>query len=214
MALYNAQVELTMASGVTADYVTNTWHFDIGFGGSDPLIDVLLDASDGLNQFYLDIQNRLTAAIATTGNTITWYRMSDPKPRIPVLTYSMSTFTSLTGGTLPPELCLCLSSRAAPEAGIIASSLRNRVYIGPFASGGTILNVTDGRPTSLLLEDIADAADALLDFTTTTDGTVEWVIHSPTLGIERPITTVWVDNEWDIQRRRGRESTDRETRFA
>jgi hypothetical protein len=38
---------------------------------------------------------------------------------------------------------------------------------------------------------------------------VDWSVYSPTTGQNNAITNLWVDNEWDTQRRRGLRPTSR-----
>jgi hypothetical protein len=100
-----------------------------------------------------------------------------------------------------------LSFQGTPLSGTPQSRRRGRIYFGPFRTSG--LN-TQGRPAAGLITSLVNAGDALL---AASDAAAnwQWVIWSPTTGLEVGVANGWVDDEFDTQRRRGRVPTARTT---
>jgi hypothetical protein len=126
------------------------------------------------------------------------YNQDDAKPRAP---QNCETRTlSGSGGTPGPrEVSLCLSmygDRNLPRK-------RGRIYIGPFASAQM-----GERPSATLMAGVLNLGYALRD---PSGSDFEWVIYSPTSQSTTPVQNLWVDNEWDTQRRRGLKGTTRQT---
>lgn len=139
----------------------------------------------------------------------------------------------LGAGPLPREVALCLSYHgdltnaqeeapddsdldAAPERP--ASRRRGRIYIGPLSQAALTAG-TDSRPGNAVIQAIARMGEYLLTAPALVAEGVEWcVLSQPNRPGEDPgpstlytVTGVWVDNEWDTQRRRGLRRTTRTT---
>lgn len=79
---------------------------------------------------------------------------------------------------------------------------RGRVYLGPF---GTLANdSSSGRPSSTMRTAIRNAAQVLLDASSTSPG-IDWVVMTQAAGpaTSTPVHDGWIDDAWDTQRRRG-----------
>jgi hypothetical protein len=216
-----AQVRFARTSNVPEDIVVNTFHFRTT---TAPVAADYTAIATKLESFYKDIPPASTSSlngfasglVATSGHEIRQYNMALPKPRAPS---SSTTFTlpAQAGGNVPAELAICLSFRGPLLSGTNAARRRGRVYIGPLglsaigsAQGG------DVRPSGTLMSVLANAGKALMDSTTAGD----WSVFSekdavgsisPDAGLVT-VTDLWVDNAFDIQRRRGAAPTTRETR--
>lgn len=193
---YRAQWSVIPVGDNTEDVVTNTWYFEI-----DSVIPLshMPSIEAALNSFYGTIDPYYSDYFASRVPRLKWYDMSDPPIRVPVRETDM---TQLSTGTdrLPSELALCLSFRAEYQSGVRNSSRRGRVYLGPFAANA--LNNATGRPATLLRQNTATAAGNLLAASTAA-AEWTWVQYSPTRDEYNNVIEGWVDDAWDIQRRRG-----------
>lgn len=203
MALYSTQVIIHTTDGLPENFCTNTWHADC-----DDVAAVLLWHEE-LIDFYEQIGTNLSSLIDnanTDPHEINSYRLSDPAPR----TIVASTNFSLPGvGTtaLPTEVAVCCSFQAQQISGLPQARRRNRVYVGPMSQIATDSNgrVATNCQTAIRNQGSAlkSASDAATSWT--------WAIYSPTDGTGADVDNGWVDNEFDTQRRRGRQATDRAT---
>lgn len=87
---------------------------------------------------------------------------------------------------------------------------RGRTYIGPMSASGLITTGGDVYITTPVVNVLAAAADALI--TNQANG-LRLAVYSEADGVARVITNGWVDNAYDIQRKRGAAPTVR-TPFA
>lgn len=199
MAMYRIQFILHTTDGQPNNFVTNTFH---ALGVDD---DDAIDAGVAIRQGYSSIVSYLSPLILQSGHEVKIYNLEDPEPRAPVFEGTWNLTSSPTGSALPTEVALCLSFQATKVSGAPQSRRRNRVYIGPF---DTTACGNDGRPVSALVTALADWGEAIQAAAEL--ATWDWAIYStynPTTGII--VANGWVDNEFDTQRRRGRESTSR-----
>lgn len=223
-----AQVRLARTSGLPEDVVVNTFHF---LTASDPV-----DGTDAalittrIENFYKvagdatvnAVQTYLSNVLATSGHEIRVYDMGLPEPRTPIRTLAMS----LTPGSaaLPSEVALCVSYRRPLISGVDPARRRGRIFVGPLstaAAGAT--SAGDVRPIAAFQNSLAFAAQ---DLATPTTGSPAWSVYSAPAaaytgkdgqpipanpGDLDAIVTVWVDNAFDTQRRRGAAPTSRVT---
>ena len=106
----------------------------------------------------------------------------------------------------PREIGLCLSYYATQNT----KRYRGRLYI-PHAwlrgSGGSAPAGTGARPTAThMTKAMAFATTVLLPISTLG---MRWSVASTVDKVARKVTNYWVDDEWDIQRRRGYRGTTR-----
>ena len=206
VATYRALTTLQWASGLPQDVTVNTsyWIAPGSLNDFSEIADRLINFYDGWSQYMAGI-------IPTSGHTIRLYNMADAEPR--VIQYE-EPFTlpgaSATGG-LPCELAVCLSYAADPFSGIPPSSRRGRMYLGPFDTTALAAGTASAPATvnTSMLGTIA--AEAALLQVPLNEEDVVWAQYSDKLGLTNPVTSAWLDNEWDIQRRRGVEATSRTT---
>lgn len=208
------QVSLDRDGGLPENVVVNVWHFDTDQSIADDADDI----ADRLIAFYqaLSAQPWWAGSLAGTGH-VKAYDMNQAKPRPPVYE---DDFTIVPASTsLPAELAVCLSFQADPVAGVNQGRRRGRVYLGPFSEQATL--GTGGTRADVLVnpELVAAITAAAADLAHGPDaGDGRLAVYSPTLDVTgtvadafNDVTNGWVDNAWDIQRRRGGDATIRTT---
>lgn len=219
-----AKVEIKRTSGVPEDAVTNTWHFRSQGDASD--VDDFEFLSNELGGFYFSahdiygVSSFFSQALsrAVDGASITWYDLSDPIPRAPRYYYEFNLNAAIdTSQSIPAELAVCLSFRGS-LTGIgegIGESVhprarrRNRVYLGPlnnYAIDGVRPN--NEAVVSGDFRDIISEAAGILHANCSASGR-PWVVHSPTDDNVHSIVEWWIDDAFDVQRRRGNLATER-----
>lgn len=214
MAVIKVQAEIQMATAVPEDAVVNGWYFSRP--GAAPFtpgeIDLVLDEVDG---FYDGIGAFMSVLVALNNTDYTVYDMNDPPPRVPMLTEQRGMATR--GATaLPNEVALCLSFKGDPVVGVPPARLRGRLFIGPWAEAAN--EDTSGRPAGLTaVLGLALGGQAIINSAALAAAGINWVVYSPTrrgAGAAEDgtavVTSGWVDDAWDTQRRRGLGATARQ----
>lgn len=199
---YKVQARIPMDSGLPNDAVVNTWHFVCEVGGS-----ALTNAITALDDFYGDVATCLSYACSFNSATYTAYAMSDPEPRAPVAVINATDYT--TGSTAAvPELAVCLSFQGNRISGTPQARRRGRIYLGPLA------DITNTSTSPIIaaakVDQIRDAGATLLA-ASLADADWSWVVYSVADDDTVVVGSGWVDNAFDIQRRRGLEATSRLT---
>lgn len=217
---YRAQVTLDRTTNLAEDRVVNVLHFE---GDDDPVADdrerwdLLANGLVSRIATFYQALSPYFAATVVAAATIDLYDMRDPKPRIPRVTHPFN-LAARGEGALPAEVALCLSMSAALEAGANAARRRGRIYLGPFAysQASNAPTAGDSRPSSGVIAAILAAADVMA---TGNDGAARLAVYSPTTdpaGDGSPdaawndVVTLWIDDAWDTQRRRGAKATTRQ----
>jgi hypothetical protein len=121
-------------------------------------------------------------------------------------------FNTGTDDALPNEVALCLSFRCDPYGGHRRQSFYNRVYLGPLiTTANTSITATGpGRPSGDFRDDVLAAYQKLQDKLDVFGPDVaRHVVYSPTHDSSGIVTSAWVDDAWDTQRRRGVEPTEK-----
>ena len=205
---FRVQASIPSDTTVPRDAAVNTWH-----ARTDAV-----DPQDGysgfvnrLITFYAAI-DQLFSLVCASPIAFKVYNLEDAEPRVPVYD-TTSTFTPSASGGLPTENAICLSFKADPISGVSPARLRGRLYLGPLdtatvsTSGGRVTVQGSTRTT------IVNAADALAGPEVADGG--EWCVFSPTTAgappwsngaldlAFKPVTSGYVDDAWDTQRRRG-----------
>lgn len=206
-------VKLQMASNIPEDVAVNTFHAELSDTSSQS---ILADWHASLSLFYTAATPPQTNALSTyisayvnrgTSCTISHYRIGDPKPRAPVYVGSLTLGAASVNTSLPFEVAVCGSFRAAPISGIPAGRLRNRIYLGPLTTGAMTSTASlPSRPTTVLQGDLARAFAGLFARNT---ADFAWCGYSGVAQLGWVPDIAWVDNEFDTQRRRGQSSTSR-----
>lgn len=217
MTIVRSQVELDHESGLAADRIVNTFHhLTAGTPPTPTQLDVIRDQ---IVAAYTAVQAPGTTALINSLPDVlagTWrikhYDAQSAPPNVPLRIDTPAAFVPGGGAPLPLEVALCLSYKITPSiSGVQLQSQRGRVYFGPF---GTARNGIDGRPTPTLIDQLVGVGGLLM---ASGSADVDWVVYSPTLdaavagliGSDFIVNQIYVDNEWDTQRRRGREATAR-----
>ena len=199
MPFYAAQMTINMTSNVAADAVVNTMHFS----GANPVVD-LPDIQTAMFAFYNDIRPMYSTSVRQNDHVLKVYDLDDVKPRVPALEVDFDFTSAPSGNILPHQVALCLSFQAVKISGIAQARRRGRIYIGPLSAA----QVTGGgRPNAAAIASARDAGDNLL--TTTTPMGIVWGVFSPTDANLYAIANGWVDDRYDIQRRRARDAVAR-----
>jgi len=202
MPFYTTQATIKTTDNVQANFATNTWHVD-----ADDLTE-LGNFHTALTTFYQAVDGTMSSLVLATGGlALTSYLDTDPTPRYPVLETSAN-LTVGAGDPLATQLSIVVSFQGDRVSGTPQARQRGRIYL-PFPREA--LNDTSGRPDSTTVSTIATAAGVLLAASAGGGPGWTWVVYSRTAPGYTVVTNGWVDNEWDTQRRRGREYTTRTT---
>lgn len=202
MATYAVQVILQGDTGLPSDQYVNTWHF---YHSSIAPISDHDNVRDMLKDFYtlavpssVSVSKYLTSKLTTTAK-VKSYNLDEDKPRVPAYESTFPLTGLGTGMPVPYESALCLSFEGAKASGEIQARKRNRVYLGPLASG---ILWSDGRPIATALTVITEAAKRLWN-AADASATWDWKVYSPTNDEIYAVKHLWCDDAFDSQRRRG-----------
>lgn len=202
-------------SGLSKDRFVNTFHGTTLINPVGAEFDAIRDA---VVNFYNDpvdpgFEGGMSSFANGVGRTVKMYDLAEPEPRTPIYTWedTATPWTNSINADLPSEVAVCLSYAGDPASGIPQARRRGRIYIGPLnVAWVQTPNTSDGvRPhpplVAALLSAAWDLREALLD------AGVIWAVYSPTNDTEgdggpgsmTPITSIWCDDAFDTQRRRG-----------
>jgi len=126
----------------------------------------------------------------------------------PLSTADFGTVGTILGSGTPREIALCLSYYATQNT----KRYRGRLYIphawlrAPAGGPGT---AADARPTATHIAKALSFAPTVLAPVSTLG--MRWSVASTVDKVARKVTNYWVDDEWDVQRRRGYRGTTRQT---
>lgn len=206
MAQIRAQVVLQGFTNKVEDRYVNTFHF---FNG-DTFAAHAAAVSTALNAFYNGTASGGTtgpssniAALVSRTATINCYDLTTAEPRIPTTT-TMTLLTAVTTLNFPQELAVVLSFRGVLP---ISPRRRGRIFFGPLVGHSDVIAYGSATafPTvgSIIRQRLVEHAKDLRN-----NGAVGWVIASQTPVLNYvPVDAGYVDDSWDIQRRRGNETT-------
>ncbi len=232
-----AQVNLERDSALPADRVVNVFHFrGLGDFANPEAFGPILDK---VQAFYATaapgnqgpLGSFMGEILATGPHRIKLYDQGVPKPRPPV---AERIFELAPGaGSYPAELTLCMSFKGAPVAGADPTRRRGRIYWGPLVPTQSVFGGGDVRPNQATIDRLANAGAALRAANVdpvppapappNPAGSI-WVIEGLAPGVAKPappgpnpkvlvdVATIWVDDAYDIQRRRGARAGTRVTR--
>lgn len=198
-------VTFGMDSGLPEDVSVNTWSFTTELASDVPTAQAIAPVIQG---FYQPLQAYLSPAIANVV-TLRFYERDDPEPRIPYYNTSFSINTG-AGEELPSEIALCLSFHGEPVSGLPAARRRGRIYIGPLG-GSAAPSSGPSRPVQAFIDLIRTRALAVKAASAASGGIFQWTVWSTSDAAPVPITGGWIDNAFDVQRRRGLAATARNT---
>jgi len=190
-----AVTQLFMTSGIVEDAAVNTFHFQCL--STEDEYGIITDA---LVNFFDTMRLELSGKVAQNGHRLKIYDMADDEPRAPVWDVAWNLTSAPAGGPQASEVALCLSFQGDRVSGVEQATRRGRIYLGPLDT--TVVD-TDGRPASAFVTKLAEAGNTLRLEVLSATPSVLWCVYSPTLETMTPVTNGWVDNAFDIQRRRG-----------
>lgn len=199
MAAYRLQIVLRTADNNPANYITNTWHC-AAVGNSEAA-----DFAQAVITFHKGLNSNYSEALAQTNHEYKLYNLDDLEPRAPIEEGLWSFAAAPAADSLPHEVALCLSYQAPKISGVPQARRRGRIFLGPFDNTSNV----DGRPSTSLVNAIVALGEQLMDAGNATAGDWNWAIYSEVNGGTADVTSGWVDDEWDTQRRRGRIATSR-----
>ena len=199
MAFYTSQFTVETVDNNPANFATNTWHCE----AADTAAVIAFNVQ--VANFYAAVDTYFSVLTKGT-NGLRWksYDKADPEPRAPRVT-GVGNLTPGGALGLPTEVALCVSFQSVALSGTPQARRRGRIFL-PFIEAAQ--NATDSRPSASMVNGVAAAADALVTASKAAT-TWLWCVYSPTTGQSTEVDNGWVDNEWDTQRRRGRERTTR-----
>jgi hypothetical protein len=206
MATIRALCTHPMTSSIGRDAATNTFHFNTLTAWTTT---IRIEIVAALKAFYDAAGAQRSQHLAPAQSHVAFYDLAMPKPRAPIEDVSLGLSTSQGTNAAPHEIALCVSYQAIRASGIPQARRRGRIYLGPFASSS--MDGTNGRPSNTCRTAIVAGANALLSASNSAINW-KWIIHSPThpeAEVTNTVTNGWVDDEWDIQRRRGLVATGR-----
>lgn len=235
MAARNYKVTATFQrlSGIPQDIVVNDWFFHWSTTGADPASADFDVVANALSQFYNTVPTGGTHAVGEYlsealsrphGIDLKYYEIPAARGPLgsPVYTKNKSFSAFSTGKPLPEEMAICLSYRSDYSTAVEfggggtrpRARHRGRIFLGPLESDIIVLEdsatheVTIGTTpqidiTSAAVQSFsAGSAASPLHLTDWT-----WGQFSPTAWLRQLVTTCWVDNAFDVQRRRGAKPT-------
>jgi hypothetical protein len=207
MPHYLCQVIFEHDSALPEDRMINTFSFFAANERDDAIAALITTA---LANFYAEIDQRFSTAISNVVTT-KFYDRGDPTPRQPFFTDTF-VINQTAGASLPEEVALCLSFKAAAVSGVGAGQTRGRVFLGPLNTGCLgIGEASNGsRPHTDVMTDVVQAGISLLTASQAANNW-SWEVWTSVGGVGREVVAGWVDNAFDTQRRRGLDATSRDT---
>ena len=202
--LYDVQVKILKDSLIPEDAVTNTFHFvrtDLAAWSAADFAVV----KGWLTTFYTTLGPSMSNDLNTGAPfQVKAYNQGDNKPRAPAFEDSFSPTGSWGGTASADELAVVLSFQAAKVSGIPQARRRGRLYIGPIVGG------QGARPSSTVVNNVKLAGQGLMN-SSILHATMRWCVYSPTSNGFGYVASGWVDDAWDVQRRRGLKAISRNT---
>lgn len=215
MANLVIQHALQAENGLAEDRYVNTFHVTTL---AEPIGTDLAAIRDAIIDFYKPAENSGLQSFMGKwangiGRTVKIYDLADLKPRAPIHEFISTTppfSTASTTKNMPAEVAVCLSYEGDKISGTPQARRRGRIYIGPLSD--SVMNEstasTPSRPMVAFL-DLLLVQAAVLKLDLFAAGAV-WCVYSPTEDSAgdgsqgmTPITSIWVDDAYDTQRRRG-----------
>lgn len=211
MSVVRAQVVFPKLSGIAADASVNTLYFNTSATPDTTELDAIQDL---LESFYgedtstggTQIANYMSNLINDANIRVRYYNMASPEPRVP-LREDLLAINVGTDDPLPEEIALCLSFHAPFTSGEPKARRRGRIFLGPLAKNIVGSTANANRPYADAIPVFTTAMERLRDDSAA--AAVPWCVWSQTDGAGFNVSAGWVDNAFDVQRRRGVAPTQR-----
>lgn len=185
-------------SMLPADRYVNTFHFSNAepYGDHSAAINSALQTFVNGNNISHPLAYYLSGMVlrGTNLGEIRTYNMADLEPREPLIYPFTVGAAAASAQPYPEEIACCISVQGDPPH---TPSRRGRIYFGPINEAAGAYAVGTVRPASTFRADLNKAAQTLAGTT------LGWSVYSTKLGSFTPITNGWVDDAWDVQRKRG-----------
>lgn len=216
MATCRVQTVLQGASNLPEDRFINTFHFHIpGAPGIIPFDDYSDTCLDAVSQFWLNVApndalgSRISPFVKRAA-TLSAYNLELPEGEREPKTIGITLGAAAADSGMPEEVAICLTMHGAPP---VTPRRRGRLFIGPIVNGSQNVDNGDNLLPSRVQLSGANNIGGLLAATAVRLSTfvgAGWSIRSVTPAENFvPIVGGWIDNAFDIQRRRGPDPTAR-----
>jgi hypothetical protein len=195
MADFDFQVVLRHVSGLPEDVAINTLHFEVN--APDTLegdCDEIKAAYQGLKPVLSNSYPNMTIKVYTPG-------LNAGGP-----VFQKDYAFAGGGAPCPSEVALCLSYATVDNPDASLPRRRGRIYLGPLAANA----IGEPRPGPTMRDYVLDLGEALA--TVGSAGNTTWRMFSKIDNAYAKIESIWCDDAWDTQRRRGLRPTMREVR--
>lgn len=202
-----ATVSIPYRNVSPTNVAVNVWSFQVPADD----IEFLLGIQAYLSTFYVAINDWMSPLLNCANANIKMYRRLDAQPQAPIFD-NIGSFgiDNQTNEPLPEEVAVVMSFRGPLESGQAAARRRGRVFLGPMGSQ-IVEPGANGRAVVA-----ADFIDTVI--TATIDAEAELVgagaHHCVWSKLDQEgyvVTDYWMDNAFDTQRRRGPDSSFRQT---
>ena len=197
-----AQVILKTADGIPANFLSNSWAFQLTTPASQTAA-----VTTALVAFYNIARAYYGPAVAQNGHEIKYSELPGVKPNYPFDVDTWNFSSAPVGTALPREVAACLSFQGARAAGAPQARRRGRVYLGPLSTNA----LTGELIATGMLTAVASAANTLRTAIPAIAADCWWGVWSHAESHLVPIVDGWVDNAPDTQRRRGVKASSRTT---
>jgi hypothetical protein len=216
MAVVRVQHAFQDTTGLPQDQYVNVFHFIVA---DDDFSDAATVAT-AIENFYKQVPSGASSAIDdflgsqsdAPNATIKMYNLSEDRPRTPFFTrpYNPPAHAGSLAN-LPNEVAICLSYAAPGISGQPPARRRGRIYLGPL-NVTAMATVASGLPAVPIADLQIAATKAFANLHGVADA-VGWqlAVFSPTAQLAAEVSTCWMDNAFDTQRRRGTRATARVT---
>lgn len=195
MSIIRAQIAIWQDSALPRDAFVITPHFRREFDPSDPI------AGTEWQALADDLANAVHNQLPTfTKIEVKLYDAEATPPSFPKAT-ALRNATNLRNSLVPRELAICLSYYAERNV----PRQRGRLYM-PYALFATSSDAGLRPPANMRTTVLPAWADM---FAALGGANVDWVVWSRLTRTARKVTNVWIDDEWDIVRKRGLRATTR-----
>jgi hypothetical protein len=188
----DVMVSLQGLSNLSKDRYVNTLHFDGDDWGNAEATELW-----GKYQTFLATYG---GDLAGGGHEIRCYHPGmNPDGPYFAKTFSLSNGQKSTSG--PPEVALCLSYAAVDNPDQSTPRRRGRIFLGPL----TPSVMAGQRPDVSLRNAALTLGDGIAQVGLASN--VTWMLRSAVGNSYHKIESIWVDDTWDTQRRRGNQPT-------
>lgn len=222
-----AQIRLPSATGLPEDDVINGLHF---YGQAAVVAADWTNVAGWIGAMYTTAYAGMVHALSfymtdvitsAAGCSISFYDLSDPEPRVP-FQVEQFTMNGNAGSPQPGEVALCISLATTTPAADPVRTRRNRFYLGRLAQNALSGGGPPSRPDTVAFYPDVQKAMAATKAGLAAITAVDWIVYSQKQQTldgsgggdathRREVSSGWIDNGWDSQRRRGYAATSRTT---